>query len=344
MDYLASVLRERYEIMNRMYSAVWYAILFVFLVTLPLYASNYWLYVLSLTMVYGIAALGLNVISGYAGQMSLAQAAYLGIGAYASAFFTSSFQLPFLLTLLVSGLIAGILGLVLAFPSVRVRGLYLAITTLAVGVVFQRVVGQIDMLGGQSGLSVSRPSIGSISFQSDFLYFYCVLTLFIISILIMYCLLRGKFLRALLAIRDNEVAAEAIGISLIFYKTLSFAVCGFYAGIAGSLYAYLIGYIGIEDFGLTQSIDFFAMIVIGGMASIPGSLLGAAFVTILPEILRGIAEYQPAVFGILMILVVFFLPKGMVGVSDKILQIIGGMKKSNWSFPKSRSDQIDKEG
>lgn len=278
----------------------------------PVFVPGYQLYVLSLAGVWAVAAIGLNLLTGYAGQISIGHAGFMGIGAYSSALLTMKVGLPFWLALPAAGLASGIVGLGLGLPALRLSGPYLAIATLGFGV----AVGQVflkwePVTGGYMGLQPPRPSLGPWTFDSDAALYYVVLAALAVMTWSALNLVQSPYGRAWIALRDSERAAQVVGISLARYKTLAFAVSAFYAGIAGSLYAHLVGFISPLDFNLTISIFLISAIVIGGLASIPGSILGALFLTVVFQLLSGLADMRSILYGLALILAAVFLPGGL---------------------------------
>ena len=224
-----------------------YVALISLIIILPVIADTYWVSLFILIGINIIAALGLNLLTGYTGQISLGHAAFLAIGSYASAILTGRCEISFWLALPASGLIAALAGVVIGLPALRLKRLYLAISTMGFGLIVEEVIIQWEGLANSiNGLSVSRPSIGSFNFASDERYYYLVYMILIILIVIFKNILRSPTGRAFIAIRDSEVAAESVGINLAGYKTLSFSLSALYAGIAGSLYTHFMLFIGTD--------------------------------------------------------------------------------------------------
>lgn len=279
---------------------------------LPAFLPGYHLYILSLAGVWAVAAIGLNLLIGYAGQISIGHAGFVGIGAYVSALLTIKAGLPFWLTLPAAGLVSAVIGLGLGLPALRLSGPYLAIATLGFGAAVAQVLLKWEpVTGGYMGLRPPRPSLGPWTLQSDMALYYLVFSVLTVMTWMAFNLLHSSIGRAWMALRDSELAAQAVGISLARYKTLAFAVSAFYAGVAGSLYAHLVGFISPFDFNLAVSILLVSMIVIGGLASVPGSILGALFLTVIFQLLSGLQDMRSIFYGLALILAAVFLPGGL---------------------------------
>ncbi len=297
---------------------LWHAAVLVVVAALLAAAPSldvYFLYVLTIVCLNIILATGLNLVTGYTGQISLCHAGFLGIGAYACPLLMIHFHLPYLLTVLLGGLVAALAGLVVGVPALRVRGLYLAMVTLGFGeIVYLTLHHWQSLTGGPLGLEVPPARIGPLVIESDLSLFYLFLVAAAILIVIARNLIDSKIGRAFRAISHSEVAAQASGVDLPTYKTMSFALSAFYAGVAGGLYSQLLGYLSPDPFGLTESILYLTMIVVGGMGSIVGSILGASILSLLPEVLRGFQEYQDLILSVVLLLVILFMPAGVFGL------------------------------
>ncbi len=293
----------------------WTAALIVLLI-LPLFLGKYSIFLLSLLAIYALVSLGLNLLMGYTGQIAAGHAGFLAIGAYVTALVTDNFAwLPCPVTLLLAGTISGMIGFLLGIPILRLKGFYIAMATLAFGVVVSEIILQwSSMTGGDDGFSVPTARIGSFVFDSDFKLFYLISPVTVIMTLLAKNLVNGYIGRAFIALRESEIAAQTIGIDLAKYKTIAFAVSAFYTGVAGGLFAYLITYLSPDAFTIELSIDFIAMIVIGGMGSILGSIIGAVILTGMQQVLAGLLDLQILIFGLSLIIFMIFMPKGIVGM------------------------------
>jgi len=293
----------------------WIAALIALLI-LPLFLGKYSVFLLSMLAIYALVSLGLNLLMGYTGQIAAGHAGFLAIGAYVTAIVTANFEwLPCPVTLLLAGTISGLIGFLLGIPILRLKGFYIAMATLAFGVVISEVILQwSSVTGGDDGFSVPTARIGSFAFDSDLKLFYLIIPVTIIMTLLAKNLVNGYVGRAFIALRESEVAAQTIGVDLAKYKTIAFAISAFYTGVAGGLFAYLITFLSPDAFTIELSIDFIAMIVIGGMGSILGSIIGAVILTGMQQVLAGLLDLQILIFGLSLIVFMIFMPRGIVGM------------------------------
>jgi branched-chain amino acid transport system permease protein len=265
----------------------WTIVFLVVLFAFPLYFSDYSLYLLNLIMVYIIVSVGLNILVGSTGQISLGHAGFFAIGSYATVLLMTHLQIPFFVAIILAAFIAAFFGFILGLPALRLEGPYLTIATLAFGLAIMHVIGHTEFFGGRQGLSAPALDIGipqlgfSWVLETVASKYYLVLIFTIIMVLFAVNILKTRAGRAFVAIRDSDIAAEVIGINLTMYKTLSFAVSAFYAGIAGGLFAFVLGFFDPFTFNLILSIIFIVMIVVGGLGSVMGSITGAALITYL---------------------------------------------------------------
>lgn len=286
--------------------------------------NSYFLYVANLTMVNAIAAIGLVILSGIAGLLSLGTAALVAIGAYSSGILTTHFGWSFLPAMVAGALAATAVGTLLAAPALRLGGMHLAIVTLAFGVVVVQLIGMGGKwTGGMQGLSLAAPTLFGWALDSEWRRLCLLLPLFVLVVIASLNFVRLKPGRALAAIRDRESTASALGINPAAYKTLAFAFSSFLAGLSGALYGALTSYISTDDFTIWNSIFYFVMIVVGGMTSIAGGIIGAIVVTVFPEAMRGLKEVSYAVFGVLLMLIIMFFPNGLVSLGGPIKRLFG---------------------
>jgi len=302
--------------------------LLVFLASAPLYWGNHWLGVANLLGITIIAATGLNLLTGYCGQLSIGHAGFIAVGAYTSAVLTNRLELPFLVGLISAGLTAGLIGIVFGIPSLRVKGFYLAISTIAAQFIIIWVINHwSSVTGGFLGISVPPASIGGLSFTSQGSQFYLIMVITALVIFMAKNLARTRVGRAFVAIRDNDLAAEVMGINPFYYKVLAFFIGCFLAGISGSLLAHWIGFMNAENFTLTDSILYIGMIIIGGLGTTVGPIFGAIFIRLLQQavlylspILESTFTTLPAgfttgigpmVFGLAIILFLILEPRGL---------------------------------
>ncbi len=268
------------------------AIAVLFVVVIPLTLHEYYLSILNLVSISVIGALGLNILVGYTGQISVGHGAFMSVGAYTAANFAVRLGFPFWLALPLGGLMAALIGAIVGIPSLRIKGLYLAIATLAGQLIIEWLINHVTFISGgvQASIEVPRPTVFGhvIGSQTDMYFFLLVFV--VIAIVGTMNLVRSRVGRAFIAIRDQDIAAEIIGINIFGYKLLAFAISSFYAGVTGVLYTYYLGIANYEQFQITVSIDYLAMIIIGGLGSVLGSIFGAIFVTLLPIVLRWTME------------------------------------------------------
>jgi branched-chain amino acid transport system permease protein len=305
------------------------ALILVALVVAPGNLRNYGIYLLSLWAVYAIAAMGLNLTLGYAGQMSLAQAAFLGIGAYATAVL-SNLGVPFLLAVPAAIVAAFLVGLLLGFPALRVQHHYLAFATLGFNVLVYLAIRNEDWLtGGSMGISqvvgfagVPRPGLLGVSFEAPRSFYYLCLFTMCLATLLVWLLLRSPWGRAFAALRDNPVRAESLGLDIRAYTLLAFAIGAALGGLAGALYAPLVQLFDPSPFGLTESLLLLLMVVVGGSGKFWGPHLGAALVTLLPQWLQttlpGADQWYLLVFGLAVMVLLSWCPGGLLAIPQRL--------------------------
>ncbi|MBI4734677.1 MAG: branched-chain amino acid ABC transporter permease [candidate division NC10 bacterium] len=287
------------------------------LLLFPLFLEQYKLYLASLTLVYLILAIGLNLTLGYAGQISLAHAGFMSFGSYAVAIL-GPLGVPFEGGIIVGTAIAFLWGLVLGFPALKVKHHYLAMVTLGFNIIVFLVLRNWESLtGGSFGISgIGRPHWGPLRFLSDRAYYYYILGWATLVVASAYWILHSRWGRAFRAIRENEMRAEVVGVSLRNYKLMAFAIGSAYAGIGGALFAPLLTYIDPGAFTLDRSIQFLMMVVMGGLGRFEGPFIGAVVVTLLPELLRASEGFYLIIFSLAVILMMLFMPKGLVAAWD----------------------------
>lgn len=280
---------------------------------------RYGLYIMSLWLVTAIAAMGVNLIMGYAGQETLAQAAFLGIGAYTVAIATKA-GVPFGFAFLMAGGLAFLVGVLLGFPALRVQRHYLAFVTLAFSVFVWLVIRNEDWLtGGVSGIQdIARPTLFGIRLRPPLYFYWFVLALTLALAGVMLWILRSPWGRAFTALRENPVRAESLGVDVRGYKLLAFAIGSAYGGFAGALYAPLLEFIDPAPFALGPSLMYLLMILIGGMGSFLGPFIGAAAAVLVPEWLRFSEGLAPIIFAVIVMVMVAFAPNGIVGLFEKL--------------------------
>jgi branched-chain amino acid transport system permease protein len=286
----------------------------------PWAAPRYFVFLASLIAINAIVAIGLNLLSGYTNQLSFGHAGFLAIGAYAAAILTiRAPALPVPVTLLTAGLVTAAVGLALGVPCLRLEGLYLAMATLAFGFVVVEAILNLDWLTrGNDGLRVPAARFGPWTLATDTARYYLVVVVAALLIVAAVNISRTRTGRALLAVRESEIAAQASGVHLAAYKTLAFVVSAFYTGVAGGLFALVVGFLSPDSFDVFLSVDFVAMIIVGGLGSILGSVVGAAVITTLNDSLAGFQNYRPLIFGAILVTSMLFMPGGIASALRKI--------------------------
>jgi branched-chain amino acid transport system permease protein len=274
------------------------AIMVLFAAILPLSLHEYYLSIINLVLIAIVGALGLNILVGYTGQISVGHAAFMSVGAYTAANLAVRLDLPFWITLPAGGLMAALIGAIVGIPSLRIKGLYLAIATLAGQLIIEWIINHTPAISGgaQASIQVPRPMLFGYELKTQGQLYFFLLFFAALAIVATLNLVRSRIGRAFIAIRDQDIAAEIIGINIYRYKLLSFAISSFYAGVCGVLYTYYLGIANYEQFQIVVSIDYLAMIIIGGLGSVLGSILGAVFVTMLPIVLRTLMEPLAGLF------------------------------------------------
>ncbi len=268
------------------WAAGFFLLLFVLIV--PMLLHEYYLSIFNLVFIAIVGALGLNILVGYTGQISIGHAAFMSVGAYTAANFAVKLGLPFWLTLPLGGLMAAFIGMIVGIPSLRIKGTYLAIATLASQLIIEWIINHTPMISGGAAASIEvpRPALFGYQLKTQGQLYYFTLFFAVLAIIATMNLVRSRVGRAFVAIRDQDIAAEIIGINIFRYKLLAFAISSFYAGVCGVLYTYYFGIANYEAFQIGVSIDYLAMIIIGGLGSVLGTILGAIFVQTLPIVIR----------------------------------------------------------
>ncbi|NSL53050.1 branched-chain amino acid ABC transporter permease [Calidifontibacillus erzurumensis] len=306
----------------------------IFFAIFPLFASDYITGLATLCGIAAIGAIGLNILTGFTGQISIGVGAFLGVGGYTSAILTTKLGLSFWLSMPLAGIVTALVGALFGIPSLRLKGLYLAIATLAAQVIILFVISRWDSLtGGTAGLVLMRPEIGSFSFSSETSYYYLMFVVLVATIVFSLNLFRSRVGRAFIAVRDRDVAAEVIGIDLFKYKVMAFFISSFFVGIAGALLGHYMMVVSPELYSTTVSIEYLAMILVGGLGSVFGSIYGAVFITLLPVVLRTVVELfsgvfpelagllvgmKEVVFGLVIILFLIYEPHGLAKIWQNI--------------------------
>jgi len=301
----------------------------------PFVLQSFFVFQLTLVMVYGLAILGLNLLTGFNGQFSLGHSAFYGIGAYTAAILMDRADLAYFWTLPVAGAVCFAVGFLFGFPALRLQGLYLALATFALATAMPQILkfSPLEPLtGGVQGIVIPKPDPPSgIPLDADqWLYFFTLMV-----VLVMFAgaanLVRSRTGRAILAIRDNPIAAAAMGINTALYKTLTFGVSAFYTGVAGALGAIAIQFVAPDSFTFLLSVSLLVGLVVGGVGSIPGSLFGGLFVLFVPNLAERISTgLAGAIYGIILLLVIFVMPSGAAGFARLLTgRVVGRQEKAS---------------
>jgi branched-chain amino acid transport system permease protein len=289
------------------------AVLAIISIVAPIFLDSYYWFLFGLALVNIVVALGLNLLTGNAGQISLCHSSFMAIGAYATTYVYTKLGITFWFALPLGGAVAALFGFVLGFPALRLRGYYLAVVTLGFLEVIQIAIEQLSSItGGVRGMAAARPVLFGYKLSSDLAMYYLILVVAVLGIWCARSILASPTGRAFNAIRNSEAAAQTLAMPLARTKLAAFVISAFYAGIGGGLFASLVGFIDPLEFGVWASIRYVVFIVVGGLGSVAGSVLGAVALTLLPELLRGFKEYNEFVFGGLLLLALIVFPKGLV--------------------------------
>lgn len=311
MDLIESYKKEL-QLIRKPGTRAWVSALVIAVFLLPLYAPEHLVYIATLVAIFSIGVQGQNLLIGFTGQISFGQAGFLAIGAYTFGHIVRA-GIPWPVGLLGAGAMAGAFGLLVGFPSLRLKGPYLAIATMGFSVaVYQIFVNSEVLSGGRMGLSITRlePLFGFSRVNFNF-YFNLIITL--LFTLASYNIISSYLGRAFISIRDNDIAAEVIGVNLTRYKLLSFAISSFYTGVQGGLFALFMSYLEPNMFTFMETIAVLVAVIVGGLASVEGSIMGAAFVILVPQFFSSAQEFVPVVYGAAIIIILIFEPLGLSG-------------------------------
>jgi len=299
---------------------IWYLLIPLIIIVIPFTLKSYYLYLANMIIIYLIGAIGLNILIGYTGQLSLGHAGFFAIGAYALAYLTLN-GFSFWLALFIALITAGLFGVLVGLPSLRLRGPYLALVTAGFSEVVRLLINNNNALGSSAGLyNVPKPNLFWLNSGSSRLtwYYFLILTA-IIMIYISWRLIESYIGRALMAIKVNETAARASGINTFYFKVFAFTISALYAGLAGCLYASYVGYVSPDAFTFEGSIAFLTMVVLGGLGVQAGPIIGSIFVVAAPDLLTFLGEYKMIFYGIVIVFCMLFLPDGIVSFEKKLL-------------------------
>jgi len=312
---------------------IWLGLLTLALALFPFVAGPYWIYMACLVAINVASATGLNILTGYTGLVSLGQAAFMGVGAYTVAVLEARVGTPFVINLLLAGGLTAAVGVVFGIPSLRVKGLYLAIATIAASMILHFLFAHWELTGGTRGLSMPPANLFGIALDQPQKLYWLIIPVTALMVLGAANLFRTRVGRAFIAIRDRDISAEVLGIPLLQTKLTSFALSSFYAGVAGGMWAYFFRVVTPESFPLINSIFYLAAIIVGGMGTILGGILGATFMTLVPEFLKLVvgwltpwvpdalsllAPIRTIVFGALIVGFLIFEPQGLAEIWQRI--------------------------
>ncbi len=335
---------EDIKLMNTIWSKVWMGLFGLGMLVLPFATDTYIVYMVNLSCIATVAALGLNLLTGFTGQISLGHAAFLAIGAYTGAILGEGLGMPFWITVPAAGLVAAMAGVLVGIPCLRLKGLYLAMATMSFGVMVEYIlVTWKGLTGGERGMYMPELNIFGLVLDTDEKIYYFLLALTALMVIAAKNIVRTRVGRAFIAVRDRDIAAEVMGVDLTLYKVTAFALGAFYAGVAGVMYAYVMGHIHPEHFTLMSSVEYLAMVIVGGLGSVLGAIFGAVYIVVMPEFIKLTSqavekvipamagrydeEWNIAAFGLSIMLFLIFEPEGLNGIWQRIKT---GFK--NWPF------------
>jgi len=327
--------QEDLSLFRTIWVKFWMTILLIGIIIFPFMVGRYTLYTINLAGIYIIGAIGLNILTGYTGQISIGHAAFIAIGSYATTILGERVALPFYMIIPLSGVIATFIGVLVGLPCLRLRGLYLAMATMSFGIIVQYILFQWEGLT-HGALGMAAPSIMFLGFKVDSdrkFYFLITVIVFLLGFAAKN-MMRMKIGRAFVAIRDRDIAADVIGVDLTRYKVMAFGISSFYAGVSGSLFAYYTTHVNPEYYTIFLSVEYLAMIIVGGTGSILGSIFGALFIGVVPEWLRiffgflnntfhlsGLVftqQLKVITYGVLIILFLIFESGGLSAIWQRI--------------------------
>jgi branched-chain amino acid transport system permease protein len=298
-----------------------YLLILAFAIIVPSFVPNrYFFQIIIMSCLFAACALSLNLILGYTGQATFAHAGFFGIGAYGVAIMTKA-GLSFWLALPVAALIAAAVGLVIGMPALRTRGSYFAIATMCLGVIIEQIAAHwIEMTGGYNGIvgipvpdSIPIPILGEISFQNQTSQYYLVLVFLLLTLFIMHRIVNSLKGLTFMACRNNEVLAQSVGINIFSTKLLSFVVGNFFAALAGGIYVSLLGSVSPSAASLVMTFNWLVFVLLGGFATLAGPIIGAFAISILNEYMQALQEYNQIIFGVLLVVVIIYFPRGLMG-------------------------------
>jgi len=310
---------------NRIWILIGCAALFILCVVPLIVTTRYIMHLFNLAVIFAILTLGLNFLWGWTGLISFATAGFWGIGAYTSALLAVNLGVPFWLGLPCGAITATVFGFIMGFPTLKLRGHYLAMATLAFNIIIVLVLINWDSFtrGGDGITGIPIPVIGSFEFNTDNRFFYINLAVLVLLFIGAMRIRKSRIGRAFEAIRESEIAGEVMGINTHAIKILAFALSAFYSGIAGSLYAHVTMYISPDIFNFLESVKILVMVLIGGSGSIVGALIGGFILTFLPEALRFLSSWYMAIYGLGIIVLIVYMPAGITGLINSLFKRFG---------------------
>lgn len=280
--------------------------------------SSYYAGIINLALINIILAVSLNLIVGFTGQLCLGHAGFMSIGAYISAVITQKAGMPFIVSIILGAIVACIFAAIIGYPTLKLTGDYFAITTLAFCEIIRIIIMNIDAIGGARGLT-------GIPKKTNFTFAFIFA---VITIVIIYNIIHSSQGRAMLSVRENEIAAQSMGINAFKYKMMAFIIGAFFAGLAGGLYSHYMGYIQPASFDFNKSIDYLTFVVFGGMGSLSGSIIATIILTFLPELLRSMQDFRMIVYPLALIILMIFRPQGLFGDKELSLNVLKNSFKS----------------
>jgi len=325
--------QEELAIFQTLWIKIWMGVLILAVIIFPFSIDRYYVSIVNSSAIAAIGALGLNILVGYTGLVSIGHAAFLALGAYSGAVMSTIFGFPIFVVLPLAGIIAALGGLLIGIPSLRLKGLYIAMATLAFNFIVEFICAHWRFVGADVGMAVDSAKIGSLHIDTEVKFYFMVMIILSITVFGTRNLFRSKIGRSFIAIRDRHLSAELIGINIARYKIIAFGISSFYAGIAGCLFAYYSNYITPENFNVSLSIEYLAMIIMGGLGTIVGALFGAIFITLIPEGIRMVtdvlrdsypllaamfADFRLGTFGLIIVCFLIFEPTGLYGIWKNI--------------------------
>lgn len=316
-------------------------LLAVFLIP-TLISNNFYIRIMIVVGIYIILVTGLNLLMGYAGQVSLGHAAFYGLGAYASGILTTKYQLSVWPAMLLAALATAVVAYAIGVPTLRLKGHYLAMATLGFGEILNILFGELkELTGGMDGLrGIPAPTLGGLALDTYRSYYYLVWIVVVVFLAFALNIANSRVGRALRAVHGSRVAAEAMGVNTARYKIQVFVLSAVYASVAGSLYAHLNNFISPENFSVTVSVFLVVMVVVGGMTSVWGAVAGAVGLTLFAEYTRGFEDYSHVIYGLVLILVVIFMPQGVVPWLQAMWKRATRRVNTGWSRKKAREASL----